>query len=48
MYVCMYVYVYIYGFASGPVVKNLSAMQKTRVQFLGWEDRLEKGNSNPL
>ena len=23
-------------------VKNLSAMQETRVQFLGWEDSLEK------
>ena len=25
------------------VVKNLPAMQKTTVQFLGWEDPLEKG-----
>ena len=24
-------------------VKNLSVMQKTLVQFLGWEDPLEKG-----
>ena len=24
------------------MVKNLSAMQETRVQFLGWEDPLEK------
>ena len=24
-------------------VKNLLAMQETRVQFLGWEDLLEKG-----
>ena len=24
-------------------VKNLSAMQETQVQFLGWEDALEKG-----
>ena len=24
-------------------VKNLSAMQEIRVQFLGWEDPLEKG-----
>ena len=23
-------------------VKNLSVMQETRVQFLGWEDPLEK------
>ena len=25
------------------MVKNLLAMQKTRVQSLGWEDLLEKG-----
>ena len=25
------------------MVKNLPAMQKTGVQSLGWEDRLEKG-----
>ena len=25
------------------LVKNLPAMQKTPVQFLGWEDPLEKG-----
>ena len=25
------------------VVKNLPAMQETQVQFLGWEDLLEKG-----
>ena len=25
------------------LVKNLSAMQETPVQFLGWEDPLEKG-----
>ena len=24
-------------------IKNLPAMQKKRVQFLGWEDPLEKG-----
>ena len=24
-------------------IKNLSARQETRVQFLGWEDPLEKG-----
>ena len=31
---------------SSPVaqlVKNLSAMQETPVQFLGWEDPLQKG-----
>ena len=25
------------------MVKNLPAMQETRVQYLGWEDSLEKG-----
>ena len=25
------------------LVKNLPAMQETPVQFLGWEDSLEKG-----
>ena len=25
------------------IVKNLPAMQETRVQSLGWEDLLEKG-----
>ena len=58
MYVCTYIcryiyiyicrYIYIYGFTRGPVVKNLSAMQKTWVQFLDWEDPMEKGNINPL
>ena len=27
------------------MVKNLSAMQKTQVQALGWEDPLEKGTA---
>ena len=27
------------------LVKNLSAMQETQVQFLGWEDPLEKGKA---
>ena len=26
-------------------VKSLPAMQETRVQFLGWEDPLEKGKA---
>ena len=30
------------------MVKNLPAVQQTWVQSLGWEDPLEKGNSNPL
>ena len=31
------------GFPGGIVVKNLPAMQETRVQSLGWEDPLEEG-----
>ena len=30
------------------MVKNLPAMQETQVQFLGWEDPLEKGMTTPL
>ena len=30
------------GFPGGSVVKNLPAMQETRVQFLGLEDPVEK------
>ena len=29
-------------------IKNLPAMQETRVQSLGWEDALEEENGNPL
>ena len=31
-----------WGFPGGQTVKNLPAMQKTQVWFLGWEDPLEK------
>ena len=31
------------GFLGGSAVKNLPAMQETRVRSLGWEDILEKG-----
>ena len=31
------------GFLVAQLVKNLSAMQKTRVRSLGWEDPLEEG-----
>ena len=31
------------GFSGGLVVKDLPAMQETRVQSLGWEDPMEKG-----
>ena len=30
------------------MVKNIPAMWETRIQYLGWEDPLEKGDSNPL
>ena len=30
------------------MVKNLAAVQETWVQFLGWEDPLEKEVANPL
>jgi len=30
------------------MVKNLPAMQETLVQFLGWEDPLEKGKLTTL
>ena len=30
------------------MVKNLPAMQETRVQSLGWEDPLGEGHGNPL
>ena len=30
------------------MVKNLPAMQETKVQSLGWEDLLEKGMTTPL
>ena len=42
------VFLFEYSFIKGTflvaqLVKNLPAMQKTLVQFLGWEDLLEKG-----
>ena len=33
----------IWAFLVAQMVRNLPAMQKTRVQSLGWEDPLEKG-----
>ena len=30
------------------MVKNLSAMQETQVQSLGWEDAMEKGMDTPV
>ena len=40
----MYVYTRIHmGFPHSSVGKESTAMQETQVQFLGWEDPLEKG-----
>ena len=36
------------GFSGGLTVKNLSAVQETRVQPLGWDDPPGEGNDNPL
>ena len=36
------------GFPGGSVVKNLPVMQEMRVQFLGWEDHLEKEMTTQL
>jgi len=36
----LYIYIYI-----AQLVKNLPKMQETLVQFLGWEDPLEKGKA---
>ena len=33
------------GFPGGSVVKNLPAIQETRVRSLGWEDPLEEGKA---
>ena len=35
-------YLYVWDFPGDSVVKNLPAIQETRVQFLGLEDPLEK------
>ena len=36
------------GFPGVSVVKNLPAMQETRVRSLGWEDSPGEGNDNPI
>ena len=41
-YVSVSVYVQM-GFLMAQMVKNLSSMWETLVQFLGWENPLEKG-----
>ena len=44
MYIQHFIYAYAKyrGFLGGSVVENMTAMQKTQVQFLGQEDALEK------
>ena len=37
------IYIWLKDFPAAQIVKNLPAMQETRVQFLGQEDPLEKG-----
>ena len=39
----MCIYAHMWGFPGGSVVKNLPAMQKTRVLSPSWEDPLEVG-----
>ena len=36
------------GFPGGPAVKNLPAMQETRVSSLGWEDSPGGANGKPF
>ena len=36
-------YVYVWASMVAQLVKNLPAMQETRVRSLGWEDPLEEG-----
>ena len=40
---CRHGHTLIWGFPCSSVVKNLPAMQQTRVRCLGWEDPLEEG-----
>ena len=42
----MCIYIYIRTFLVAQSVKNLPAVQETRVQSLGWEDPLEKEMAN--
>ena len=38
----LYLFTYIWASFTAQSVKNLHAMQETRVRFLGWEEPLEK------
>ena len=42
IYVCVYMYLCDYASVVAQMVKDLSAMQETRVRSLGWKDPLEK------
>ena len=42
IYIYVYIYTYIYISLVAQLVKNLPAMQETRVQYLGQEDPLER------
>ena len=42
MYICVCIYIYIYGLPGGSVVKNPPAMQEMQVPSLGQEDPLEE------
>ena len=42
MHVYMYAYMYTWASLVAQMLKNLTAMQETRVRSLGWEDPLEK------
>ena len=41
----MYIGIATMGTLIAQLVKNLPAMQETPIQFLGWEDPLEKGEA---
>ena len=44
----MCIHIHVWASLVAQWLKSLTAMQETRVQALGWEEPLEKGNSNPL
>ena len=48
MYLHLQEFVLISGSLVAQLVKNLPAMQETRVFSLGWEDPLEEGKGYPL
>ena len=48
MCICLCVYILIFGFLGGSVVKHLPAMQEMPVQFLGSGRYPGEGNGSPL